>query len=606
LELKLLRVNLTNGTFKDQVVGDRDVRKWLGGRGLGAYLAFKEIPKRIDPLGPENKVYILTGPITGTPFPESGRYHVISKSPQSGILGDSNSGGKFGPWLRFSGYDGIVVEGKASEPQYLSIVEGEPKLNTAEHLWGKGVINTDKKIREEMKSPTEGSILAIGPAGEKLENVSAIMNDIGRAAGRTGLAAVLGSKKLKAIFVKGKNRPEIVDKESFSKVAREKHDKIKKHPVSEALNRYGTAVLVNMVNGIGAWPTRNYSAGTFEEAEKISGETLAKEYLIEPVGCWGCIIKCGRLVRAKTENYDVPEHESPEYESIWASGANCGIGNLPALLKINYLLNDMGIDTMSYGNVMGTAMELFEKGKITKEQTGGLDLKWGNADAAIELIWRTAHRDGFGDDLAEGCVPLAKKYGDPEAALSTRGMGLAAYDPRAMKGFALAYATSNRGEGHLRAYPVTYELLSIPKKIDPLSEDGEKVDLTIYQQNLFAVVDSLVCCKFNTFSLDHKDLAEPLPSLTGWDITPEELLKIGDRIYNMERLFSVREGKYVKDELPKRFIEVPLPDGPAKGHTAAHADKMLKEFWEKRGWIEGKPTAETLGRLDLKDFAKYV
>ncbi len=606
MELKLLRVDLSKGSFKDHVIKDEEVRKWLGGRGLGAYLAFKEIPKGIDPLGPKNKIYILTGPITGTQFPESGRYHVIGKSPQSGILGDSNSGGNFGPWLRFSGYDGIVMEGMGAKPQYLSIVEGKPKLHDASHLWGKGLVHTDNKIRKEMSAEKGGSVLGIGPAGENMANVAAIMNDKWRAAGRTGLAAVLGSKKLKAVFVKGTKHPEAVDKEAFSKVAKEKHEKVKNHGVTEALTTYGTAVLVNMVNNIGAWPTRNFSAAVFEKADEISGETLAEKYLIKPVGCWGCIIKCGRLVRAKTENYDIPEHESPEYETIWANGANCGIGDLPALLKINYLLNDMGMDTISYGNVLGTAMELFEKGKITTEDTGGLELTWGNADAAIELIWRTAHRDGFGDDLAKGTLALAEKYGDPEAAITTRGMGLAAYDPRAMKGFAVAYATSNRGEGHLRSYPVTWALLGIPKSIDPLKENGEKVDLNIYQQNLFIVIDSVVCCKFNGFSLDHTDITDALAPFTGWNITPDELMETGERLYNMERMFSVREGKYIKDELPKRLIETPIPEGPAKGHTAAHADKMIKEFWEKRGWVEGKPKKETLERLALGEFTQYL
>ena len=606
MELKLLRVDLSSGSFKDHVIEDALVRKYLGGRGLGSYLALKEIPKGTDPLGPENKIYILTGPLTGTPFPESGRYHVVGKSPQSGILGDSNSGGNFGPWLRFSGYDGIVFEGMGSSPQYLSIVDGEPKLHPADHLWGKGLTHTDKKIREDMGAEKGGSVLGIGPAGENMANVAAIMNDIWRAAGRTSLAAVLGSKKLKAVFVKGSKRPEPVDKDAYSKIASEKRQKVESHGVTEALNKYGTAVLVNLVNNIGSWPTRNFSAAVFEDADKISGETMAEKYLIKPVGCWGCIIKCGRLVKAKTDQYDIPEHESPEYETIWSCGANCGIGDLPALMKINYLINDMGIDTISYGNVLGTAMELFEKGKITTEDTGGLELTWGNADAAIELVWRTAHRDGFGDDLALGTLGLAEKYGYPEAAITTRGMGLAAYDPRGMKGFALAYATSNRGEGHLRAYPTTWALLGIPKALDPLAEDGEKVDITIYQNNLFSVVDSAVICKFNTFSLDHTDIADALVPMTGWDLTPEELIETGDRLYNLERMFSVREGKYIKDELPKRLIETPIPEGPAKGHTAAHVHKMLKEYWEKRGWVEGKPKKETLERLALGEFTKYL
>lgn len=619
MEFKLLRLDLTNQKAREEKIDEKTLRRFLGGRGLGAYLALQEIPRGVDPFSPENRVYILTGPLTGTGAFETGRYHVVGKSPLTGILGDANSGGQFGPWLRFAGYDGVVVEGISEDPVWVSIVDGEAKFHCASHLWGKGVIHTEKAIREEMNTTSEsvGSVLAIGPAAENLSRIAAIMNDKYRAAGRTGLAAVLGYKKLKAIFVKGSRQVEIADRDKFNKAAKELTKKIMEHPISQSLGSYGTSVLVNVINQHGAFPTKNWTTGIFEKAYEISGEYLAENYLVTNKGCWGCVIKCSRVSKVDTGPFRTPVSEGPEYETIWAMGANTLIGDMKALIKLNYLANDLGFDTISAGNTMAVLMELYEKakkGELPEDKAKKLmDLlediepSWGNAHAFVQVLWRAAYRHGIGDYFAEGAARLAEAFGSPDSAIHVKGLELPAYDPRGINSMALSYATSNRGGCHLRAYSVSFDVLGVPKKFDPLVVDEEKVKLVKYQQDYFAVVDSLVMCKFNTFSTDIGDYVDVLNAVTGWDVTAEELVETGDRIYNAERLFAVREGHGYKDTLPRRLLETPMPEGPAKGKTAKEAlEKYLPLYHQLRGWEDGKPKPETLKKLGLDEFLYIV
>jgi aldehyde:ferredoxin oxidoreductase len=620
VEFKLLRVNLWSQKAREEKVDEKTLRKWLGGRGLGAYLALREIPPHADPLGPENRLYILTGPLTGTGAFESGRYHVVGKSPLTGILGDANSGGQFGPWLRFSGYDGIILEGVSEEPVWISIIDGEVKFHDARHLWGKGVMHTEREVREAVGIAKEdlGSVLAIGPAGENLSKIAAIMNDRYRAAGRTGLGAVMGSKKVKAIFAYGTRKIELHDRQRFFEYAKKLVQKITEHPISKSLHEYGTSVLVNVINEHGAFPTKNWTRGTFEKAYEISGEYLAEKFLKARKGCWGCTIRCSRVAEVPSGPYRTPLSEGPEYETIWANGANTTIGDLAAITKINYLLNDMGFDTISFGNTAATLMELYEKakkGELPEDKAKKLlsllddvEPTWGNADAVIRVIWKAAYRDGIGHYVAEGAKRLAEEFGSPDSAIHVRGLELPAYDPRAVSSMALSYATSNRGGCHLRAYGVAFDVLGIPKKFDPIAIDPEKAKLIKFQQDYFAVIDSLVVCKFNTFSDSPEDYVELLKAAMGWeDLTVEELLTIGERIYNTERLFAVREGHGFQDTLPKRLLEEPLPDGPAKGRTAKEAlEKLLPEYYKLRGWENGKPLPETLKRLGLEEFIYIV
>ncbi len=616
MEFRALRVDLSGMKFKEDIIDEKTIRRFLGGRGLGAYLALKEIPKDANPLGPENKLYILSGPVTGTAEGfEAGRTHFVAKSPLTGLIGESNMGGRFAPWMRKSGYDLIILEGKAPEPVWISVVNGEPEFHSAKELWGRGTHYTEKKIREAMKSPKEGAVIAIGPAGENFVKFASIIHAGGRAAGRTGLGAVMGSKNVKAIFVKGDREIPIADKERFMKGVKHLKEKIGSHPVRDSLNKYGTAVLVNIINQIGALPTKNWRKGTFEKAEEISGERLAEKYLVKTRGCWGCQIECGRLVKTESPQWGVPPgSKGPEYETIFALGSNLENSNLESIIRLNHILNDLGMDTISFGNTVAVLMELFERMNELPEDKrlelekllDGLRPIWGEPWPVVELAYKTAMRDGIGNVLADGAVALAKSF-DCDCVAHARGMELPAYDPRAIKAMALAYATANRGGCHLRAYAVSFEVLGIPVKTDPLEVNTEKAKMVKEQQDFFASIDSMIVCKFNTFMTPNpEDYVDLLAGATGWDITAEDIMEIGERIYNVERLFNVREGD-PGDDLSKRVKEEPLPDGPAKGHTAKEAlEKMLPAYYEARGWENGKPTKETLKRLGLEEFMYII
>jgi aldehyde:ferredoxin oxidoreductase len=372
------------------------------------------------------------------------------------------------------------------------------------------------------------------------------------------------------------------------------------------LPTYGTAVLVNVINEQGLFPTRNFQTGVFPTASRISGEMMAETILIKRKPCWGCPIACGRVTRVPPWSPYSGEGEGPEYETIWAYGAQCGVDNLEAIAKANYLCNELGLDTISMGHVIGTAMELYEKGYIKTEQTRGVDLKFGNAEAIVELTWRTAYRSGLGDDLAEGSKRLAEKYGAPELSMDVKGQELPAYDPRGAQGHGLGYATSNRGGCHLRAYMIAAEILGIPEKLDPLTTEG-KAQWVITFQDLFAVCDSLVLCKFVTFAFGAEEFADMFSAATGWKVSTDDIMKIGERIYNLERAFNIREGFKGRDEdtLPKRLLEEPMPEGPVKGYVVK-LNEMLDEYYRLRNWKDGVPTKDKLRELGLDKAADEV
>ena len=399
-------------------------------------------------------------------------------------------------------------------------------------------------------------------------------------------------------------KPTIADEEKFREAVKANIDKLKKHPVtSDALPKYGTAVLVNIINKHGILPTKNFQTGVHPTAEKYSGETIAEKILIKRVPCWGCIIACGRYSRVPKESPFAGEGDGPEYETVWAFGAQTGTDDLNAISKANFLCNELGLDTISMGHVIGTLMELYEKGKIPEEKLRGLAPYWGNGAALVELTWRTAYRSGIGDDLAEGAKRLAEKYGAPEVAMVVRGQELPAYDPRGAQGHGLGYATSNRGGCHLRAYMIAPEVLGVPQLVDRFETKG-KAELVKTFQDGFAVVDSLVLCKFNTFATWVEDWVGLVAGATGWDITLDELNKIGERIYNAERVFNVLafgDGREY-DTLPSRLLKEPMPEGAAKGHVVK-LDVMLNEYYNLRGWKDGRPTRAKLEELGLKDLA---
>ncbi|KON29788.1 aldehyde:ferredoxin oxidoreductase [miscellaneous Crenarchaeota group-15 archaeon DG-45] len=603
---KFLRIDLGSGRIKDEKIPEETLRNFIGGRGLGVKILYDELRTGIDPLLPENKIVILTGPVTGTPAPESGRWCSVTKSPLTGTIHDSQSGGDFGPYLKFAGVDGVIFEGASEKPVFLWIEDGDAELRDASHLWGKDVFATTDGI---IKGDKKTRVACIGPAGEKLVRFANIMNEKHRAAGRGGHGAVLGSKKVKAIAVRGDTRPPIADEDALKAVNKRVIEKI--HEMSatgDSLPKHGTAVLVNSINEEGGYPTRNFQSGVFATAERTSGETLTDTLLMDKMGCWGCIIKCGRVSKVPPWSQYSGEGEGPEYETIWALGAQCGVDNLEAITKAHYLCNELGIDAIEMGNLIGLAMELYEKGYIEPELTRGLDLKFGTPQALIELTWRTAIRSGIGDDIAEGGVKFATKYRAPELFMGVRGQGLPAYDPRAFQGHGLGYATSNRGGCHLRAYliagEVVGEICGQEIELDPLQTEGKAQWVKTFQ-DLYSVCDSLILCKFNTFATGAEEFASTLSAVTGWRYTADDIMNVGEKIYNLERAFNVREGIHWEDEIPKRFLEDPLPDGPKKGQVFK-LEEMLEEYYRLRGWKGGKPTKAKLKELGLDRASKEV
>ncbi|MBN1931097.1 MAG: aldehyde ferredoxin oxidoreductase family protein [Desulfobacterales bacterium] len=599
---KILRVDLTKETVKIEKLNEQWAKDYIGGRGLGSRYFVEEVNPKVEPLSPDNKLIFATGPMTGALGASTGRYEVVTKGALTDTIAASNSGGMFGPELKYSGFDMIIFEGKSQKPVYLYIEDGNAVLRDASHVWGKLTGETTDILMGETASTAK--VACIGPAGENLAKIACVICDKDRAAGRSGVGAVMGSKNLKAVVVLGSGGVVPADAEKVREVALDVRKKLAEHPVaSEGLPKLGTAILVNIINQSGALPTRNFQESFFEGAEKTSGEALYENQLIKKKACFGCTIACGRVTQVKDKRY-AGFGEGPEYETAWAFGAQCGVDNLDAITKANYICNENGIDTISMGSTIGCAMELYEKGVITRE-TAGMDLNFGNADAVVKLTEMTAFREGIGDLLAEGSYRLAESYGHPELSMSVKKQELPAYDPRGVQGMGLEYATSNRGGCHVRGYLISPEILGVPEKLDPQAIEGKDVWLKIFQ-DLTAAIDSSGVCLFTTFGLGGEEIAAQLAALTGVDYTAEKILECGDRIYNLERLFNIKAG-FSKDDdtLPPRLLNDPIPAGPAKGHVN-RLFEMLPAYYKTRGWDEnGVPTQEKIEDLGL-DKVKFI
>jgi len=592
----LLRVNLTTGTCTTEPLNLEWARQFIGGRGLASRYLVEEVPADVDPLGTANKLILATGPLTGTYGAANGRYMVVTKSPLTGTIASSNSGGYFPNELRFAGYDLIIIEGKASTPVYLQIHNGRAALAGASHLWGKSTFETEDQILKEFHG--DAKVASIGPAGENMVHFACIVNDKHRAAGRSGVGAVMGSKNLKAVAVRGTGGVGVADPVAFRTAAREAYTALRSHPVTSAgLPALGTAVLVNIINQSGALPTRNFASGTFAEAESISGERLVQTYLKRNKGCMGCAIGCGRVTKLEDPRW-TGAGEGPEYETLWALGADCGIADLAAVTKANYLCNEYGMDTITAGATVACAMELFEKGIITTAETG-MPLRFGDGEALVRAFELIGTGEGFGKKLGLGSYRLADGYGVPEYSMTVKKQEFPAYDGRGIQGMALEYATSNRGACHVRGYLVSPEILGVPEKLDPQATEGKATWAKIFQ-DFTAVVDSSGTCLFTTFALGVPHFTRFINAATGMNLTEEQTLEIGDRIWNLERLFNQRAGiDPSQDTLPKRLLTEPLPDGPAQG-AVAKLDAMLPEYYQVRGWsADGIPTEEKLRSLGL-------
>lgn len=605
----VLRVNLTNRTISKEPLNEEWAREYVGGRGLGAKYLSEEMDPTVDALDPENKMLFVTGPLTGTNASCGSRYMVVTKGPLTNAITTSNSGGYWGPELKFAGYDMLILEGKASSPCYVWIYNDTVEIRDADHLWGKTVWETEEELHSELGVP-DSIIASIGPAGENLVRFACIMNDLHRAAGRSGVGAVMGSKNLKAIAVRGTGGVKLADPMAFMKGMWDMREKLRESPVtSEGLPMYGTEVLVNVINEHGALPTRNHQSSVFEQAEEISGETLTETRLVANKACFSCAIACGRVSTLPGEassKYEVstsPRNwkiagEGPEYEAAWAMGSECGIGDLDALIKANWLCNDLGMDSISFGATVAAGMELYEKGAVSLEQTE-IPLAFGSAEALLTFAERIAYRKGFGTELAEGSKRMTAKFGRPEFFMGVRGQEFAAYEARAIQGMGLGYATSNRGACHLKAYTVAAEILGLPRQMDPNETEG-KAEITKLFQDATSTVDATGLCQFLTFGVGLEEMLPQLAAATGVDFSLEELLTIGERIWNMERRWNERAGMTgAEDTLPKRILEEPLPSGPAKGKVN-RLGEMLPEYYELRGWDkDGKITPEKLKELGL-------
>jgi aldehyde:ferredoxin oxidoreductase len=615
---KILRVDLSKSKITEEFPDENTLKMFLGGSGLATKYLFDEVKKGTDPLGPENKLIFMTGPLTGTPSPSTGRYIVVAKSPLTGFWGQANSAGFWGTNFKRSGFDGVIFEGISPKPVYLVTDEGKVELKDAKHLWGKNTSETTRLIREEHGERFR--VACIGIAGENLVKYAAVINDAdhpnwGRAAGRCGMGTVMGSKRLKAIASRGEKKIEVADEDVYREEAKKRYNWVNEGLLKMSLEVYGTAVMLDMVNQRGGFPTRNWQTGVFPGADDINGTAINEKILTERKPCFACPIACGRLSEIKTGPY-ASKGEGPEYESLGSFGGMCGIDNLEAITLAHFLSNEYGLDVISTGSTIAFAMECFEKGVLTKKDTSGLELKFGDPDVMIKLVHKIAKREGIGNLLAEGTKAVSEKLnkGTERFAMHVKGLELPAYDSRAAKITGLAYVSSNRGGCHITAYIEGWTFLEIPYLIiekgdvgDILQEIPETAKVVKDMEDAFAIFDAVGGCKFMGMVLTAEDWATLISTLTGWKFTASDFRKTGERIYNLERAFNIREGlTRADDTLPKRLLEEPLPEGPAKGHVV-NLEPLLDAYYKFRGWDKnGKPTPEKLKELGLDWIIKEI
>ncbi|WP_294439541.1 aldehyde ferredoxin oxidoreductase family protein [uncultured Slackia sp.] len=591
----ILRINLTEGSIKKEPLNMQDAHDYVGARGLGTKYYCNEVDPKIDPLSPDNKLIFMTGPLTGTAACSSGRYEVVSKAPLTGIIGAANSGGHFGPELKYAGYDGIIFEGKADHPVYLHIDDDKVELLDAGELWGQGVHETTEALEAKHGKVR---VSCIGTPGERCMLYAAIMNDKNRAAGRGGMGAVMGSKNLKAIAVRGTGGVTVARPEGFMREITKARTMLKEHPVTgNGLGTFGTEILVNIVNEVGGLPLRNGRDGSYwDKADDTSGEHLNETHLVKNQGCFGCSIACGRVTKIEGKGDLDGFGEGPEYEAGWSYGAACGVNDISSIVKANFICNEQGMDPITLGSTVACAMELYEMGAIPEEDIG-FPLRFGDAAAMVKLTQMCADGEGFGKIIGLGSYRLAEKYGHPELSMSVKKQEMPAYDGRAIQGIGLEYATSNRGGCHVRGYMISPEVLGIPVKLDPQVTEGKGAMLKTFQ-DLTALCDSTGMCLFTTFGIGLPEIAGQYREAVGSDETDEEILLKGERIWNLEKRFNMEAG-VEKDTLPPRLLREALPSGPAKGKVN-ELQTMLADYYEARNWTaDGIPTPEKLAELNV-------
>jgi aldehyde:ferredoxin oxidoreductase len=605
---QILRVDLTRGVWRTEPLNQKWAKEFIGGRGLGAKYLYEEMDPAVDALSPENKLIFATGPLTGTNASCGARYMVVTKGALTNAITTSNSGGHWGPELKFAGYDMVIVEGRAPRPVCLWIYNAEIQIRDATRLWGKTVWETEDGIREEIGVP-DAVVASIGPAGERLVRFACIINDRHRAAGRSGVGAVMGSKNLKAIAVRGTKGVMLSDPRGFLEATWSAKARMAKHPVTgSGFAKFGTLATMDPINEVGALPTRNHQGGQFEGVKSIGAGALKKSgRLLTNKACFACTIACGRVTKVTEEGiakYVIHTSrknwrmagEGPEYENAWSLGADCGVSDQDAILMACSLSNELGMDPISLGVTIAAAMELYEKGVVTDAQTG-IPLRFGSGEALLRMVEATGWRKGFGNELAEGSMRMTAKFGHPELFMGVKGQEFPAYDPRGLQGMGLGYATSNRGACHLRAFTAGAEVFG---KMDRTATEGKAKLTKKLQDSGAASYDASGLCSFIDSAVGPEAVVPMLQAATGIAYTVEEILKAGERIHNLERLWNLKAGFTSKDDtLPPRMLQEPQPAGPSAG-MVNRLDEMLPEYYRLRGWSpEGVPTHEKLAELGL-------
>jgi aldehyde:ferredoxin oxidoreductase len=615
---RILRINLTHNHISIRPTGKRLITEFLGGRGFNSKTLYDETSKSTGPLSPQNKLMFATGPLVGTAFPLGARFNVSAKSPLTGILGDSNAGGHFAAEMKFAGYDQIVIEGKSQKPVYIFVQDKEVQLMDAEHLVGKDVYETTEMIKKDLGNRTV-QVATTGPAAENRVLYAGVFANLARPAARTGMGTVMASKNLKAVALKGTGNIQIADSRRFWKIVEDIKEEVYAHPQYWPRRVMGTTRIMMLADRLGILPTRHFTSGTFEHADEVSGERLAREYNVKNRACFSCVVPCSRFYVIREGEYAGHFGEGPEYEALSSFTARVGNPNLDLALKAVDLANKLGLDAITTAECIAWAMELYEKGELTRKETDGLELKWGNGEAVLALIENIAYRKGFGNLLADGVKRAAEKLGrGKKIALHVKGLEIIQADPRGLKGYGLGYAVASRGADHLRSEPFIelsddpkkgMEMFGIPEATLRLAHKG-KGRLVSYFENLCAVTDSLEVCKNlaeNMELLSFDRAAEIAEATTGFHFTGEKMFEIGERIINLERAYLVRGGIRRRDDyLPARFLKEPLPDGSSKG-AIFEMGPMLDEYYGQRGWDKrGIPTETTLKKLGLTDVAQQL
>jgi len=614
---KVLRINLSTQEIKKESISKEFVYGYLGGRGFNVRRLYYEVPKGVKPLSPKNKLMFATGPLVGIGLPLGARLNVTAKSPLTGILGDSNVGGHFAAEMKYAGFDQIIIEERSKKPIYIYIHDEDVEIIDAEGIWGLPISKAYDAIRRELRD-WRIQVAIIGPAAENLVLFSSIFFNVYRPAARTGLGAVMASKMIKAIAIRGDGYIEVAKPNEFERFVEEMEEAIYSHEQYWPRRIMGTSRILLAANRLGFLPAKHFTEAVVEYAYKVSGERLAIEYNVKNRACFSCILPCSRFYVIRAGKFAGIYGEGPEYEALAGMTVRIGNDDLDYALKAINLANDLGMDIISLSEVIAWAMELYDRGLLNKEETNGLDLRWGNMETVLELIEMIAYRKGFGDILADGVAKAAKKLGKGlELAFHVKGLEMIQADPRGLKGYGLGFAVASRGADHLRSEPfielsddpeIGRKLFGEPEATLRLGVRG-KGKLVAYYENWCALIDSLEVCKNiaeNMEILPPDKIAEALRIVIGIKMDINDVMKIGERIVNIERAYIVREGiRRTNDILPKRFLKEPIQKGPSAGHII-ELEQMLNEYYKARGWDPetGIPTIEKLKELNLDDIAK--